>query len=98
MLRRLLDKFPQCNVIVFLPGSSSSLPHACITSVYSQFFSGERVETLFSFFFFFYTVLSQYPLLMPNHSLGVPDAFLYVCLTKVMSFSSKRKDISFPNI
>lgn len=53
MLRRLLDKFPQCNVIVFLPGSSSSLPHACITSVYSQFFSGERVETLFSFFFFF---------------------------------------------
>lgn len=81
--------------IVFLPGSSppsaSPMPTLHLCTVRSLV---GRVEI---FIFFSYIVLSQYPLLMPSHSLGVPDAFLYVHLTKVMFFSSKRKDISFPN-
>lgn len=40
VLRRLVDKFPQCDVSVILllhrPFSPSSLPHGCITSVHNQ--------------------------------------------------------------
>lgn len=89
--KRLVDKFPVCDVSVILPLHSPfplrSLPHACTASVHNQ---GEQKP-------FFYTVLSQYPLFMPSSSSRMPVASLYLCLTKIVVLGSKGRNLSFPN-